>query len=83
MPIKTMPHPKLKRDYKGKRVRTTKDVSNAFWQVPAWSLATVTEQSPKGSYLTFDPCDCCGISARISNVPANCMEFVIAYSDPT
>lgn len=48
MPIKTMPHPKLKRDYKGKRVRTTKDVSNAFWQVPAWSLATVTEQSPKG-----------------------------------
>ena len=81
MPIKTMPHPKLKRDYRGKRVRTTKDVLNAFLKISAGSLATITEQSPKGSYLAFDPCDCCGISARTSNVPANFIEFVIETSN--
>ena len=77
MPIETIPHPKLKRDFKGRRVRIIKDLSNSFCKVQAGSLATITEQSPKGSYLEFDPCRCCGISARISNIPANCIEFVL------
>ncbi|AHE41897.1 hypothetical protein EC91649_A0076 [Escherichia coli 9.1649] len=39
-------------------------------------MATVTHQSPKGSELTFEPCDCCGLKAIISHVSMDSIEFI-------
>ncbi len=62
-----VPHPKLKREYKGRLVRTTRVLKTAG-VIPLGAVATVTHQSPKGSELTFEPCDCCGLKAIISHV---------------
>lgn len=81
MMIKVIPHPKLKRDYKGKRVRLIKAISNAFVCVPSGKVATIIEQSPKGSYLKFDACECCSINAQISSVPSTAFEFIEEEND--
>lgn len=74
--MRVVPHPKLKRDYPGRRVRTTAPIQSGRFIVPAGSLAVIGSQNNKGSELTFDPCPCCGIQARVTAVPADDIEFV-------
>ncbi|EKK2842880.1 hypothetical protein ACNVEU_004106 [Salmonella enterica subsp. enterica serovar Typhimurium] len=71
-----VPNPKLKREYKGRLVRTTRVLKNGWGLIPLGAVATVTHQSPKGSELTFEPCDCCGLKAIISHVSMDSIEFI-------
>ncbi|GAB0079365.1 hypothetical protein TOC8171_47710 [Pseudomonas syringae] len=74
--LKTIPHPKLKRDYTGKRVRTVRELCNGWGIIPAGSLAVIDHQSPKGSSLIIEACNCCGVKPIISAVSASDIEFV-------
>jgi len=76
MGMRVVPHPKLKRDYQGRRVRTKEVMHNGWVQIPAGALAIIDQQSPKGSVLLFDACACCGMRARISAVGKDDIEFV-------
>ena len=71
-----VPHPKLKREYEGRRVRTTRELRNGWNVTPKGALATIDYQSPKGSTLLFDPCECCGVRAIISAVDKESIEFI-------
>jgi hypothetical protein len=71
-----VPHPKLKREYKGRLVRTTRELKNGWGMIPLGAVATVSHQSPKGSELVFEPCDCCGLKAVISHVGMDSIEFI-------
>lgn len=73
---KVVPHPKLKREYKGRAVRTTREMTNGWGTIPAGSVAEIEYQSPKGSSLVFEACACCGLTATISHVPADAIEFI-------
>ncbi len=74
--IKVVPHPKLKRDYKDKRIRTKRKLSNHYFEIEAGALGTITNQSNKGSYITFDACECCKASPHISGVDMHSIEFI-------
>ena len=74
--LTVVPHPKLKRDYKGRRVRTLKDLKNGWGIIPAGALASIDYQGPTGSSLIIDPCSCCGVKAIISAIQASDIEFV-------
>ncbi len=76
MELRVVPHPKLKRDYRGRRVRTTVDMENGWVRIPAGSLGVVDIQNQKGSWLLMDACGCCGVQARISGVDSSSIEFV-------
>jgi hypothetical protein len=67
--------PKLKRDWPGRTVRTTSEMRNGRFVVPAGSVATIERHSPAGSALLFRPCPCCGMQARIAGVRGG-FEFV-------
>jgi hypothetical protein len=69
-------HPKLKRDYPGKRVRTLSDLKNGLGIIPAGSLALIKSQSPKGSSLEIDTCGHCGFKPIISAIQPADIEFV-------
>ncbi|MGR8903190.1 hypothetical protein ACP3UN_08885, partial [Klebsiella pneumoniae] len=51
-------------------------LKNGWGVIPLGAVATVTHQSPKGSELTFEPCDCCGLKAIISHVSMDSIEFI-------
>lgn len=74
--IQVVPHPKLKRDYAGKRVRTLREFRNGWGVIPAGSLAVIDHQSPKGSSLVVDCCSCCGLKPIISSIKASDIEFI-------
>ena len=65
-----LPHPKLKRDYVGRLVRTTRELSNGFVTIPTGKKGKVESHSPRGSTLIFDACGCCSMQARISRIQA-------------
>lgn len=71
-----VPHPKLKRDYEGRIVRTTRETKNGWGIIPAGVVATITNQSPKGSTITLEPCFCCGLRATISGLAVGDIEFI-------
>lgn len=81
--LKVVPHPKLKRDYKGRIVRATRDLTNGWGTIPAGSVGTISNQSPKGSSIDFPPCECCGLRAHISRVDVSGIEFVEQQSKAT
>lgn len=76
--MNVIPHPKLKRNYAGQTVRTLYQMSNGYVTIPAGELATIRSQSSHGSELQFVPCSCCGLSAKVSHVQADAIEFVEA-----
>ncbi|MCZ4065925.1 hypothetical protein NAI82_10855 [Oxalobacter sp. JAC-2022] len=59
---------KLKRDYVGCRVMTTCIFKTPLAIIPAYTEATITYHSARGSDLTFDPCPHCGIRQKVSHV---------------
>ena len=71
-----VPHPKLKREYVGRRVRTLRPFSNGWGVIPSGALATIRAQNNKGSELVSDACSCCGLQAKISAIGAEDIEFV-------
>lgn len=71
-----VPHPKLKRDYKGRTVRARRDLQNGWGIIPAGTLATIRNQSPKGSELVVEACSCCGLKAIVGAIGADAVEFV-------
>lgn len=71
-----LPHPRLKREYVGRYVRTKRDMSNGFVTIPAGMIGLIDAQSPKGSILTFSPCKCCGMTAHVSRVQPTDFEFI-------
>lgn len=73
---RVVPHPKLKREYVGRRVRTLRPFSNGWGVIPSGSLATVRAQNNKGSELISDACPCCGLQAKISAIGVEDIEFV-------
>lgn len=72
-----VPHPRLKREYEGRTIRTTRELRNGWGVIPAGVVATISKQSPKGSSLVFEPCNCCGLRAVISGVHKDDIEFVV------
>jgi hypothetical protein len=74
--MKVVPHPKLKRDFPGKRVRTLHDLKNGMGVIPAGSLALINNQSPKGSSLVVDACGHCGYKPIISAIQPADIEFL-------
>lgn len=71
-----VPHPRLKRDYTGKRVRTLRELRNGWGIVPVGSYAVIDHQSPKGSSLVIDACSCCALKPVISGIQASDIEFI-------
>lgn len=65
--------PKLKRDYKGKRVRIRYPFANWRIAVPAGARGIITDQTTgqRQTTITFDPCPTCGVAAVISGLYAN------------
>ncbi|AQH05682.1 hypothetical protein A9R05_42450 (plasmid) [Burkholderia sp. KK1] len=74
--FKVVPHPRLKRDYTGRTVRLTRDLSNGWGVIPSGAIATIEVQNNKGSTLLCAPCLCCGLKARISAIQPGDIEFV-------
>ena len=74
--MQVVAHPKLKSDYLGRTVRTTRDLTNGYVCVPKGSVGTVASQTSRGSTLVFPPCDCCRMKAVVSRVCAGDIEFV-------
>lgn len=74
--MQVIPHPKLKRDYRGRTVRTTRELTNGYVSIPKGAVATVTGQSPRGSTLTFNACSCCTMRPIISRIAAGDIEFI-------
>lgn len=71
-----VPHPKLKREYEGRTVRTTRELKNGWGIIPSGTVAVITNQSPKGSTLTANQCSCCGARPTISRVGMDDIEFI-------
>ena len=67
--------PRLKRDYEGRTVRLTKDISNGFGDVLAGQIGTINSQGPKGSSITFERCGKCHSRYSVSAVRTG-FEFI-------
>lgn len=72
--------PALKRDYVGRRIRTTKALRNGYVEIPIGSLGVIDAQRPRGSTITFEACTACRMRAIISRVSSTDFEFVEATS---
>lgn len=73
--LKVVPHPKLKRDYCDRRVRTTRELRNGFVVIPKGAVGRVESYS-RGATVVFDACACCGMKPRISRIEPADIEFV-------
>ncbi len=71
-----VPHPKLKRDYKGRTVRTTRELKNGWGIIPVGAIGLIDIQSPKGSSIVFETCSCCNMKPIVSGVHMDSIEFV-------
>lgn len=62
-----MDWPKLFRDTKGMRVRTTRALQNGFMTIPAGAEGVITGGHKwDAMHFQADPCKCCGVQMRIS-----------------
>ena len=73
---KVVPHPKLKRDYRGRLVRLTRDIANGLGKLPVGAVGIIETQSPKGSAFLGQPCPHCGLQMRVSRLSVDDIEFV-------
>ena len=71
-----VPHPKLKRDYKGRMVRLTQNVANSLGKLPAGAVGFIELQSHKGSRFLSEPCSHCGFQMRVSELSVHHIEFI-------
>ena len=81
MTFKTKPPFGFKKvsDWVGKRVETIHPMQNAYIKVPARSMGIVSAITHgKGLTITFDECECCGVSAIISGIRT---EYVVQQKE--
>lgn len=74
--IKIINPPRLKRDWKGKRVRSIRIMQNGWGIIPSGTIFTIEKQNNYGSQLLSDKCPNCGAQIRISQVKASDIEFI-------
>ena len=65
--------PKLKRDYKGMKVRSTKLLRNGRIEVPQGTVMTILDWY-RGASVKTDPCPHCGVRVYITKVAESDME---------
>lgn len=75
-------YPKLKRDWKYKKIRTTAVLKNGWGEIPIGSIGYICYQGPKGSNLSFKTCVCCGLKASINQVSQDKFEFIELLDSP-
>lgn len=63
------------KDFIGKRVVNLTSLSNGLYRFPA-GLTWIIRRKKGGFELLSDPCQCCGIQAYISKVPAKDVNLV-------
>jgi hypothetical protein len=63
-----MPYPKLKRDWKGLKVKTLVPLQNGAITIERGTILTVVENH-NGLKLHKDPCPHCGVGVFITKVP--------------
>lgn len=80
-PWRVVPHPKLKRDFVGRTVRTKRDMRNGMATIPKGTIATIKGRSRVGAELTSAKCECCGLHANISRIGDHDFEFVEQLSN--
>lgn len=73
---KVVPHPKLKRDYRGRVVRLTRNMANGFGKLPAGAVGIIEAQNNKGSEFLGEPCEYCGVCMRVSRLSVSDIEFL-------
>ena len=73
---RTVHPPKLKRDWKGKMIRTRDVIRNGWGEIPKGSVGVISYQGPKGSNITFNACPCCRLKATVSQVSQEKLEFI-------
>lgn len=67
--------PKLKRDYKGLKVKTLVPLNNRFMEIPAGTVCVVQEAWSYWVTLGTEPCPHCGVRVFIRKVP--CREVAL------
>jgi hypothetical protein len=67
--------PKLRRDWKGARVRLRRELQNGSHVYPQGMLATVYDCCPYATLIT-DPCPHCGVRCYIRMVSWECLDYV-------
>jgi hypothetical protein len=71
--------PRRQRDYTGLRIRAAREITTGALVIPQGSLGSVTYSSGVKVEIIFDPCECCGVSARYRWTPSDsrkAVEFV-------
>lgn len=71
-----VPHPKLKRDYPGRDVRTTRQLDTSIASVPAGTVAKVEARPNIGTVIKTLACDSCGVSVRVARLQDKDLQFV-------
>lgn len=61
--------------FRGKRVRTLRELRNGYTVIPKGAVLTITRKS-SGFLLEGDPCEHCGVRIRISKVSPCEVELV-------
>lgn len=74
-------HPKLKRDFVGRTVRTKRELQNGFMTIPVGTICRVDRRPNVGASLTSDPCPHCGMKVNVGRVQDWDFEFVRQRTD--
>lgn len=56
------------RDWVGKRVEITRELSNGFCKLPAGYRGVIKDQNNQGLTFEGEPCNCCSVQPRMSRV---------------
>lgn len=67
--------PKRMADWVGAKVKTRYAMENGYAKMPAGSVAIVVRVS-KGFSLEFEPCSCCGMTVKCSQVRPEHLEII-------
>ena len=69
--------PKLKRDHAGCIVKTLIPIKTRMHEIPVGTVFTIT-RAYMGLNMTSKPCECCGVSVRVSRVSYTDVELIKA-----
>lgn len=72
--------PKLRREWRGKQVRTKRELRNGVLIIKAGTICIV-RYTHRLADLTSTPCDCCGVAINIRRVPWEDLEYLGEVND--
>jgi hypothetical protein len=67
--------PRLKREWRGLRVKSRRSFETGVLVIPAGSIGTVTDGGPI-MRVTFDRCQCCGVQAKVARIASADFELI-------